>query len=238
MEDQAPQFGRVRLSLSEAVGLDEKRGSAFAGLIWDPNEEFAGGVYAAVMPDFGGKAYGETGYEKDLGGGWHGRIDGQFTYQFALGDDLLGDVAQENWNLGIRAAGSYAGAVVRLGLAFAGPNQDTDFLGSSPSYVDLMQRTFNRPHERALLVSASYDFSGLGVDGLSVIMNFVAGFDGEVDGARSHAQEIDLTIDYRIGRGWLQNFWLRVRGSWLNDDSADRDGTDVRVILRYDFSVI
>jgi hypothetical protein len=226
------------VSLSGAAGLEAERGSAFIGAIWDPNEDFHGGVYAGVVPDLGGKVYGEMGVGSDLAGGWHGRIDGQFTYQFEIGEDLLGDAGEENWNLGIRAAGSYAGAVFRLGLAFAGPNQDTEFFGSNPSYVGLMQRTFNRPHEKALLVSASYDFSALGVGGLSAIMNFAAGFDGEVDGTRSDAQEVDVTLGYRVDKGWLKSFWLRVRGSWLNDDSADRDGTEVRVILRYDFPVI
>jgi hypothetical protein len=73
---------------------------------------------------------------------------------------------------------------------------------------------------------------------LSAILNFAAGFDGEVDGTRSDSREVDVTLDYRNKQGWLESFWLRVRGSWLNDDSADRDGTDVRVILRYDFPVI
>ena len=68
-----------------------------------------------------------------------------------------------------------------------------------------------------------------------VIVNFVAGFDSELDG---DAQEVDVTLDYRIGEGWLKSFWLRVRGSWLAEEAADRDGTDVRVILRYDFPVI
>ena len=99
-----------------------------------------------------------------------------------------------------------------------------------------MQRTFNRPKEKALLASLSYDFSGLGADGLSVIVNFAAGFDGKVDGGRSDAQEVDVTIDYRVKKeGWMKSLWLRVRGSWLNDESADRDGTDVRAVLRYDF---
>jgi hypothetical protein len=226
------------VSLSEVTGLDEERGSAFVGAIWDPNREFHGGVYTGVIPDLGGKTFGEVGVGSDLAGGWHGRIDGQFMYQFDIGDDLLGDAAEDTWTLGIRVAASHAGTVFRLGLAFAGPNEETGFFGSNPSYVGLMQRTFNRPHEKALLVSASYDFSGLGVEGLSAIMNFAAGFDGEVDDTRSNAQEVDVTVDYRVKKGWLKSFWLRVRGSWLNDDSADRDGTDVRVILRYDFPVI
>jgi hypothetical protein len=86
-------------------------------------------------------------------------------------------------------------------------------------------------------VSASYDFAGLGVDGLSAIMNFVAGFNGISDGVRGDAQEIDVTIDYRVKKGFLNSLWLRVRGSWLNEESADRNGTEIRVILRYDFPV-
>jgi hypothetical protein len=35
----------------------------------------------------------------------------------------------------------------------------------------------------------------------------------------------------------LNSFWLRVRGSWLNEESADRNGSEIRVILRYDFPV-
>jgi hypothetical protein len=124
-------------------------------------------------------------------------------------------------------------------MAFSGPNASTNFYGASASYVDLMQRTFDRPREKALLASISYDFSGLGVDGLSAIVNFAAGFDGKVDGGRSDAQEVDATIDYRVRKeGWLKSFWPRVRGSWFNDESAGRDGTDVRVILRSDFPVI
>ena len=31
---------------------------------------------------------------------------------------------------------------------------------------------------------------------------------------------------------------LRLRGSWLSEQEADRNGTDFRVILRYDLPVI
>ena len=101
-----------------------------------------------------------------------------------------------------------------------------------------MQRTFTRADEKALLASLSYDFSGIGLNELTLIVNFVAGFDGKLLGVRSDAQEVDATLDYRIQEGWLKSFWLRVRGSWINDETAGRDGSDVRVILRYDFPVI
>ena len=227
------------VSFAEATGLHEERGLAWGGLIWNPNESLHGGAYAGAVPDVGGKAYAELGVRRELADGWDGRIDGQFTYQFDVGEDLLGDATKDTWNLAIRPAVSHAGAVFRLGVAFAGPNASTGFFGSSPSYVDLMQETFDRPREKALLASLSCDFSGIGADGLSAIANFVAGFDGEVDGGRSDRQEADLTIDYRVTKeGWLKSLWLRVRGSWLHDQSADQDGTQVRVILRYDLPVI
>jgi len=227
------------VSFTEAIGLTEDRGLAWGGLIWDPNPNFHSGVYAGAVPDLGGKAYAELGFGDELADGWDARIDGQFTYQFDIGNDLLGDAVQDTWNFAIRAAASHAGAVFRLGMGIAGPNASPDFFGSSASYVDLMQRTFDRPREKALLASISYDFSGLGADGLSAIVNFAAGFDGKVDGGRSDAQEVDVTISYRMTQeGWLNGFWLQMRGSWLNDQSADSDGTQVRAILRYDFPVI
>ena len=127
----------------------------------------------------------------------------------------------------------------RLGFSITGPDAPIVApYGTRPSYVDLMQKSFNRADEKALLASVSYDFSGLGVDGLSVIMNFVAGFDGTLFGVRGDREEFNLTIDYRVKEGLLKNLWLRVRGSRLDEDIAGSSATDFRVILRYDFTII
>jgi hypothetical protein len=226
-------------SFTEFAGLEEDRGLAWGGLIWDPDANLHGGVYAGVVPDLGGRAYGEVGYGRELSEGWHGRIDGQFTYQFDIGDDLLGDLAEDTWFFAIRAAASRAGAVFRLGLGFSGPNASTAFYGSTAYYIDLMQRTFDRPEEKALLASVSYDFAGLGVEGLSAIVNFAAGFDGEAAGGRSDSQEVDLTLSYHVTKeGWMNSFWLQLRGSWLHDQHTESDGTQVRAILRYDIPAI
>ena len=117
-------------------------------------------------------------------------------------------------------------------------NSGSNPYGSSPSYVDLMQRGFTLADEKALLASLSYDFAGVGAEGLSAILNFVASFDGRRADGRDDAREIDLTLDYRLKQGPLRGFWLRARGSWLDEERTSRDGTDIRVILRYDFPVI
>ena len=227
------------VSFAESVGADADRGFAYGGLLWDPNEDFHLGVFTGVVPDVSGRAYTELGGVHDLTDDWEARLDGEFNYKFEVGDELLGDELDDTWNLGIGAAVSHADAVFRLGFGIAGPHgQARDDYGASPLYVALMQRTFNRPDEKTLQASASYDFAGVGIQGLSAIVTFAAGFDGKVDGGRSDAQEVDATIDYRLKHGWLESFWLRVRGSWLNDELAESDGTEIRVILRYDLPVI
>ena len=59
-------------------------------------------------------------------------------------------------------------------------------------------------------------------------------------GVRQDARELDLTIDYKIPKefGLYEGLWLRLRAPWLDEEGTAQDGTDFRVILRYDFPVI
>jgi hypothetical protein len=77
-----------------------------------------------------------------------------------------------------------------------------------------MQRVFDRANEKALLASLSYDFSFFDLDAVSFIVNFAAGFGGELEGRRGDVQEVDVTLDYRL------------------------TGADIRVFLRYDLPVL
>lgn len=227
------------VSMSEAVGLDQKRGLAHAGLVWDPHDDFHIGAVAGVLPDVFAGAYGELGFSRDVTDEVEARLDAQFTYQSPIGDELLDSDLDESWNLGVRGSTSWRGAVFRLGGSLTSPDGSVrSFFGSSPSYVDLMQRSFNLPDEKALLASISYDFTGVGLGGITVIVNFVAGFDGRSSLGRRDTQELDVTLDYRPDEGFLQGVWLRVRGSFLADGEADTGGSDIRVIFRYDFPVL
>ncbi len=227
------------VSMTKAVGLDTDRGLAHLGVIWDPNEDFHIGVTGGVIPDLFAGIFGELGIGRELASGWEARVDGQFSHQWENGEDLSGALVDDAWHLGIRASASRNGVVFRLGMTVTSPNAAVASLyGTRPSYVDLMQRSFNLADEMAFLTSATYDFSVHGLEGLSMIMNFVAGFDGELGGVRGDGKELDLTIDYRVKEGLLKNFWLRLRGSWLDDEFGNSDGSDYRVILRYDIPVI
>jgi hypothetical protein len=87
-------------------------------------------------------------------------------------------------------------------------------------------------------VSLSYNFARLGLEDLSAIVNFAQGWDGVAAGRRGDAREVNVTFDYRIGTGRLESLWLRLRAAWLEEDIAPHDGTDFRVILRYELPVI
>jgi len=225
--------------MTGALGLEKDRGLVHGGVVWDPHDDLHLGAIGGAVPDLFAGLYAELGVGHDLTEDLELRFDGQFTHQWDIGDDLANLLFDDTWNLGIRGSTSFKGAVFRLGFSLTGPNAPIfNPFGTNPSYVDLMQRSFNRADDKALLASLSYDFSALGVEGFTAIVNFVAAFDGRSLDMRSNAQEVDVTLDYRIGKGWLKSFWLRLRGSWLHDEVAERDGSDIRVILRYDLPVI
>jgi hypothetical protein len=227
------------VSMSEAVGLGGDRGVVHGGVVWDPHDAVQLGVVVGAMPEVFTGIYTETALVGRFWRSFETRIDGQFTYQDSATDDARTGEIVDAWNLGLRGSTSWRGLVLRIGLSVTGDDGTViNPFGSSPSYVSLMQRGFNRGGEKALLASLSYDFRGLRFDELSLIVNVVAGFDGREGDAVGDSQEVDVTLDYRVKKGLFESFWLRVRASWLGDDLRTRDGTDVRVILRYDFPVI
>jgi hypothetical protein len=227
------------VSMSEAIDLSRERGLAYASAFWDPTGTLHLGAAAVALPDVFAGAYGELGLVRPIRGDLEARLDTQFTYESPIGDRMLGADLAETWNLGIRGSASWRGAVLRLGGSFTGAGGPIlNAYGSSPSYTNLMQRVFDRANEKALLASLSYDFSFFDLDAVSFIVNFAAGFGGELEGRRGDVQEVDVTLDYRLTRGPLRSLWLRVRGSWLHDDLAERNGTDIRVFLRYDLPVL
>ena len=227
------------VSFSKEVGVPKTRGAAFGSLFWEPKENLHIGASGFIVPDILATVYAEADYDLSLSDAVDLRFDAQFTHQHTVGKEFLEGPAFDTWNFGLRTSAGWAGAILQLAFAITGDERRIEsFYGSNPSYIGLMQRTFNQADEKALLVSLSYNFSQLGIPDLWAIANFAQGWDGVVAGARGDAREIDFTLDYRVGSGWLESLWLRLRASWLDEDTAPHDGTDFRVILRYELPVI
>ena len=185
--------------------------------------------------------YAESSYAHRFPGALELRLDGQFTYQRSVGEELLPLPSFATWNLGLRSSTSWRGAVFRIAFLVTGDSLGIfSPYGISPSYGALMQRDFTQAGEKAVLVSVSYSFDELGAPGLSAIMNFARGWDERAQGTRNSSREVDLTFDYRVPPelGLYEGLWLRLRGSFLDESLAGRTGTDIRAVLRYDFPVV
>jgi hypothetical protein len=167
------------------------------------------------------------------------RLSLQHTDQRSVGDELAGDF--ETYVFSGNVDASYQGAIVNF--AFSTTDSDSGIrspYGGYPGYISLMVKDFDRADEDAWLVGLSYDFSSLGLDGLSSFFNYANGNTPESGAAASPDQEeFDLTVDYRFKRDFLKGLWLRVRGAYLNQDGPDSvDVKDFRVIVNYELPIL
>jgi hypothetical protein len=104
-----------------------------------------------------------------------------------------------------------------------------------------MQSDFDRAGEDAWLIGISYDFSHLGVEGLSAFAKLAVGHDARDQNSTerfSDQREFDLTVDYRFQKGWLRGLWLRARGSIRSVEGTARNGTQIRIIAHYEIPIL
>ena len=100
--------------------------------------------------------------------------------------------------------------------------------GRVPAFNSLMISDFAGASENSARVGVSYDFARIGLAGFTAFANYAH---GEL-AANQHEDEIDVTADYRIGRGPLKNFWLRLR--YGDNSLSNQPATeDFRIILNY-----
>ena len=138
-------------------------------------------------------------------------------------------------------AASYQGAI--LNFAFSKTDSESTIRnpwGGYPGFLSLMIKDFYRASEDAWLVGFSYNFSTLGLDGLSMFTNYAKGNTPESGKTASpNQEEIDLTVDYRFQRNFLKGLWLRMRGAYVDQDGPDGiDVKDFRVIVNYELPIL
>ena len=167
------------------------------------------------------------------------RLSLQHTDQRSVGDELVGDF--NTYVFGGKAATSYQGGILSFAFSTTGSGSGIRSpYGSSPSYLSLMLRDFDRADEDAWLVGFSYNLKFLGLDGLSFFTNYARGNTPDTGLNTSPDQEeIDITVDYRFMSNFLKGLWLRVRGAYLHQDGPDGiDITEFRAIINYELPVL
>jgi hypothetical protein len=242
------------VKMSKAAGVPGgDDGLATATMRIRPREDLEFGLTNHFVNDAFNTFYLEGSHYRKLSDEWGLRVEGQFTSQVSVGDELIRDPTDpedasvgsfDTWNAALRLSASWKGAIfTAAGSATGDSGTILRPYGLYPGYLGLMISDFDRPGEEAFLLGLSYDFKGAGVPGLSAFTNYAAGFDAasvfRKDEQRfSDQHEVDLTVDYVFPDGWLEGLWLRLRGAWRREQEAPRDDYQLRVILNYDIPIL
>ena len=243
------------ISMAEAAGVgDPDRGGRLGDLESSDNESDRGTSMAGLRYRFGDNSsigainyytwdtfnifYTEFNFLKEWNEKVASKINIQFTHQDSIGDDLIGEFHTNHY--GVRVRTSYKNSILTLAATNTGSgNAIQSPFGGRPSYLSLMRRDFDRANEVGFLVGLSYDFSRLGLPGLSAFTNFAWGNNAEnpqTNESLPDVTEYDFTVDYRPTSGLLNGIWLRTRYAHV-DLEGGKDTQDVRVILNYELKL-
>ncbi|TIH06631.1 OprD family porin [Pseudomonas leptonychotis] len=219
------------------------------------NKRFAGGVTADHLDLFGLDyqfAKGLTGryYAAELDDIYRQHFFGILASQPVGSGTLAADVrlmlskdtgaanAGEIDNRAFSSMVSYAINGHKLGLGYQDMSGDTGYAyidGSDPFLVNFVQiNDFANADESSWQARYDYDFSKMGVPGLSFMGRYVRGDDAQVAGSTQSGGEWerDLEIKYVVQNGPLKDVYVRLRNASFHSDFA-RDADENRVIVGY-----
>jgi len=109
--------------------------------------------------------------------------------------------------------------------------------GSYGGYNTVIINDYRRAGEYGLRAGLAYDFSRIGLEGLSAFGNGVWGFgavDSETGEDAPDRDELNITVDYRFRGSWLKGLAIRLRAAILEEEGG-RSAEDYRLILNYSF---
>ncbi len=217
---------------------DSDRGTSMAGLRYRLSDNSSIGAINYYTWDTFNIFYSELNFLKVWNEEIASKINMQFTHQDSIGDELIGKFSTNHY--GVRARTSYKNTILTLAATTTGTgNAIQSPFGGRPSYLSLMRRDFDRANEVGILVGLSYDFSRLGMPGISAFTNFAWGNNAENSNTEENlpdVTEFDFTVDYRPTSGLLNGLWLRTRYAHVDFEGGE-DTQDLRVILNYEIKI-
>lgn len=231
------------IPMSEAAGAREgvDRGVALAGANYS-TKEFALGAIDYYSEDIINIFYAEGRYTLPLAKQFGILFAAQFTDQRSTGDDLLTGSSFDAHQVGVKGEASYGGAL--LSLAYTNTTRGTNMRSpwsSYPGYTSVQVQDFNRAGEEAFMIKGSYDFSRLGLEGVTFYALWVHGW-GAVDPITKASvydqDEYDLDLQWRP-KGIVKGLWFRFRYARVEQHGgSDSSIDDFRLIVNYDFSLL
>jgi hypothetical protein len=227
--------------MSQDAGAKVNRGVAVAGLLYSQGPFSIGAIdyYSEdIINIFYTEAKAVFLLTKELGL----LVSAQYTDQRSVGGDLLKGFGFTTNQLGIKGEVSYRRAIFTLGYSIAGKGADLQNPWSSyPGYTSVQVQDFNRAGENALLGRLSYDFSSLGLAGVTAYALWVHGWD-RVDpitkASVNQEDEYDFDLQWRPQIKLLKGFWFRTRYAYVSQREGGPTQSDFRIIVNYDLPLL
>ena len=227
--------------MSRDAGANVDRGVATAGLNYSQGPFSIGGIdyYSGDIINIfytEGKAVFQP--TKELGF----LVSAQYTDQRSVGSDLLKGYDFSTNQFGIKGQMSYRKAILTLAYTNAGEGADLQSpWGVHPGYTSIQVQDFNRAGEDALLGKLSYDFSSLGLTGVTAYALWVHGWnrvDPVTKASVKQEDEYDFDLQWRPQIKLLKGFWFRTRYAVVSQRDGGPTQTDFRVIVNYDIPLL
>jgi hypothetical protein len=230
------------IPMSEAAGAKgTDDGLTFWGVRYRMPDDSVYGVLHQRTPDLFHTTFAKAEKRFKLSEDASLWADVSWTSQSSLGQALIGDFSTHL----ISGRLEWVSGRQKIRLAASTTDEGGNIqkpYGNPANYLSIIINDFDRAGEDAFSVGYSYDFGQVGAGKLSLFTNVVWGDTPDAGPIASpDASELDLTVDWRLNRGWSEKVWVRLRAAWVNQDDdfpGSDDLFDFRIIVNYDFDLL
>jgi hypothetical protein len=228
--------------MSQDAGAEVKRGVVLGG----GNVSYKGFTFGAInyySSEIINIFYTEASYKLRVTERLGLLFSAQFTDQRSAGDDKLKGFSFATNQFGVKGEMSYGGGILSLGYTTDSTGEDLQSPWSGyPGYTSVQVQDFNRAGEGAFIVKASYDFTRLGLEGVSAYALYVHGW-GRVNPSTKNSvpdeNEFDVDLQWRPKWKFLKGLWFRTRYANVQQYEGDKNSiNDFRVIVNYDVPLL
>jgi hypothetical protein len=243
--NMAEQAGRL-YGTKAGTALSDNRGMMLASLKYgDPNKLGLRGMYY-IVPDVLWSTYYDAIGTVSIDENLKVKLYGQFGVQGSNGLNLLTGTSFSTFMAGVRTDVIWGPFTLTWGYMQIGKASDYKtpygiFIGFNKEQVT----DFTRAGETSFQAGARYDFTRIGLPGLSFLANAVYGYnaiDAMTGTKLGETWEYDLDLRYSARSlpipDWMKNFELRGRVAFVDryNGYTASSFTEYRVILNYEVS--
>jgi hypothetical protein len=231
------------ISMSEAAGATDVKRGVFLGGGRVAYQGFSLGAIDYYSDSIINLFYTDGSYKLSLTDRLGFLFSAQYTDQGSVGENLLKGYSFSTNQFGLKADTSYGGGILTLAYTTASTGADLQNPWSSyPGYTSVQVQNFNRAGESAFMAKASYDFTGLGLTGLTAYALYVHGW-GRINPTTQasvpNENEFDADIQWRPQWKSLKGLWFRVRYANVQQVEGPKGSiNDFRVIVNWDFNLL